>query len=46
MEEECINSILDAVIEELQLRKSSPKTIKAYAYYIHLQDDWNKKSFR
>lgn len=34
MDEEAINTILERVVEELRLRKSSPKTIKVYSYYI------------
>lgn len=34
MEEEQINLFLSRVKEDLQLRKSSPKTIKVYLYYI------------
>lgn len=34
MEEEQVNTILDAVVEELQLRKFSPKTVQVYSYYI------------
>ena len=29
-----VNQVLDGIIEELKLRKSSPKTIKVYTYFI------------
>lgn len=34
MDSEDINLILKSVVDELRLRKSSPKTIKVYVYYI------------